>query len=174
MNTTIIILISIFILVIILKNIENNNLKSLLKQKINKNNSENIFKNYIAKPKFFTDSEFVFFKILQEENIQNHLLFANVRFEDLLKRKDKAIKGRGYVKSKHIDFVIVDKNSNSILALIEVDGKSHNGYTQKKLDVSKNQIAQSAFGDRFYRIKVGTDFRTQIKNIFLDISTDTE
>jgi ribulose 1,5-bisphosphate synthetase/thiazole synthase len=126
--------------------------------------------NYQPKNYFFTQSELIFFKILEEENNERFLILSKVRFEDLISRKDKTISGRGYVKSKHVDFVIICKNTGKIHTLIELDGNSHNGYKQQNLDDVKNKIANSAYKDRFHRIKVGSDFRVQIRDIFSTIS----
>ena len=76
---------------------------------------------------------------------------------------------RNHIKSRHVDFVIFNKENLHILAIIELDGKSHSSSYQKNLDITKNSIMQAVYGDRFYRIKVGTDFASEIKKILVTI-----
>lgn len=125
------------------------------------------------KERFFTNSEKVFWDLLIKINQERYLILSKVRLEDIVKvGKDitwekKNIK-RNYIKSKHIDFVILDKKNNSILAVIELDGKSHGGEKQTKYDLIKNEILNSV-KLKLFRIKVGEKFEEKIKGVFNEI-----
>lgn len=75
----------------------------------------------IAERKFYD----VLSKIAEE---QNYLVFAKVRLEDLLwlpKNTENRLKWRGYVRSRHIDFVLCNKENIRPLLAIELDDSSH-------------------------------------------------
>lgn len=81
--------------------------------------------------------------------------------------KEKGIK-RNYIKSKHIDFVILDNHYGNILAVIELDGKSHDTEKQGKYDKIKDDILNSV-DVKFYRVKVGEVYSEKINEIFIKI-----
>lgn len=79
---------------------------------------------------FLTPSEMTYFKrLLAECTAKNQLLFTKVRLEDLIYIPARVKWGdrlamRGYVKSRHIDFVVTDMECN-VLYCVELDDPSH-------------------------------------------------
>ncbi len=142
-----------------------------IKNSENGNEKENlgIGKYFIKKEYFFSKSEKMFFDILEKENNGKYLIFSKIRLEDVVS-VDKKIdwkdrKGkRGYIKSKHLDFVLLDKNLNKIISVIELDGKSHNGKNQTHSDEVKNEILE-ATGIKLFRVRVGENFEEKIREI---------
>ncbi len=130
-------------------------------------------KYFKLKKYFFSTSEKSFFDELIKQNDNRYFILSKVRLEDLVdmvpgvKWKDRSIK-RNYIKSRHIDFVIVDKNNSSIKAVIELDGDSHNQEKQNRYDKIKNSVL-SAVEARFYRIRVGEMYSEKISEIFKEI-----
>ena len=131
---------------------------------------ENKFDGFFEKRKnFFTKSERIFFSLLSKENNDENIILSKVRLEDIVQVVKNAPFGkRNYIKSKHIDFVIVEKNSGEIILAIELDGKSHNSERQKKYDDIKNQILNSV-NIPLHRVRVGEKFEERIKEILNNI-----
>lgn len=126
-------------------------------------------RRYPYKKKFLlTKAEHTFHKILQEECDRKHLrICPKVRMEDFLEVTDKKnyMKYRGYVKSRHIDFLICDQDMH-ILCGIELDDSSHNTDAAQKTDNFKNNVFK-AIDIPLFRIKVSSvsSYRTEILNI---------
>ena len=120
------------------------------------------------KTNLLTKTEYIFYKILKEECDKRHFLICpKVRMEDFLDVtcKNEQLKYRGYIKSRHIDFMICDQDLN-ILCGIELDDPSH--YTQKaqKADAFKNDVFKG-IGLPLYRIKTGHgSYREQLEAAF--------
>jgi len=86
---------------------------------------------------------------------------GKVRIEDVIRVKrglDKKVQWslRGRVKSRHIDYVIIDVQGRPILA-IELDGKSHNPQNPSEADKVKTAIF-AASGLPLRRICVSANF----------------
>lgn len=120
------------------------------------------------KTNLLTKTEYSFYKILKEEcDKRNFLICPKVRMEDFLEVtcKDEQLKYRGYIKSRHIDFMICDQDLR-ILCGIELDDPSH--YTQKaqKADTFKNDVFKE-IGLPLYRIKTGHgSYKEQLEAAF--------
>lgn len=71
----------------------------------------------------------------------------------------------GRIKSKHIDFVIMDASTSQIISCIELDDQSHNTAAAKQSDTIKNEVLKSA-GIPLKRIRVGAGYtKEQIQTI---------
>lgn len=108
---------------------------------------DNLF--YKRKGYFFTISERKFFDVLQSVINGKFIIFSKVRITDLL----EAPKGLGNpsfyqhfnkIKSKHVDFVICDKERLIPLLVIELDGSSHSRPDRIKRDEFVDQAFKSA------------------------------
>lgn len=134
---------------------------------------DNIGSYFTLKKYFFTQSEKTFFTELIKQNNNQYTILSKVRLEDIVSAKktldwkEKGIK-RNYIKSRHLDFVILDNHYGNILAVIELDGKSHDTEKQGKYDKIKDDILNTV-GVKFYRVKVGEDFANTINNLFTEI-----
>lgn len=88
-----------------------------------------------------------------------------VRMEDFIEvttRKER-MKYRGYIKSRHIDFLVCDKKFR-ILCAIELDDSSHGREEAQKVDKLKNEIYQT-IGLKLYRVKTTDNYREKIKEL---------
>ncbi len=134
-----------------------------------KRDRESIGANYELKNTFFTRSEKPFFDELQKQNNNRYTILSKVRMEDIvnvvsgLERK-KSYGLRSRIKSRHIDFVILEKSFGKILAVIELDGHSHNWKGSQKGDNLKNEVF-AAVGVKFYRVKVGEVYADKIREM---------
>ena|SRR3989344_1081896 len=103
---------------------------------------------YKKKDYLLTVAEKNFYWILSgvaEKN--NSLLFAKVRLEDLLwlpRGTDNRFGLRNRIKSRHIDFVLCDKENIKPLIAIELDDSSHNREDRIERDFSIDNILRDA------------------------------
>lgn len=121
------------------------------------------------KKNLLTKTEYEFYRDLKVECYKRELLiFPKVRMEDYIDvttTKEKQ-KYRGYIKSRHIDFILCDFWLN-VQAGIELDDYSHNTAKAKKTDELKNNVFQS-IEVPLIRIKVSNAGYTEQINLALD------
>ncbi|MDE7319372.1 MAG: DUF2726 domain-containing protein [Lachnospiraceae bacterium] len=94
------------------------------------------------KKMLLTAAEYRFYRILKERCDKNDLLICpKVRMEDFLQVTDRQNinKYRGYIKSRHIDFIICDKDLY-MLAGLELDDSSHDTDAAAVTDAFKNNV----------------------------------
>jgi very-short-patch-repair endonuclease len=119
---------------------------------------------YHKKEYFFTINERNFFITLELIAAQNNLLlFAKVRLEDLVqvpRYTRNILKWRGYIRSRHIDFVLCDKGAIKPICAIELDDSTHYMEESRRVDRLKNRILESA-GLPLVRITVEKQYSIQ-------------
>lgn len=157
------------IILIVVNSLLNNKTTAKKINKIKKE-SEDIntnINNFPYKAKLLlTKSEYTFFKTLQKilDN-DKYIICPKVRLEDFIDVTDKQeiFKYRGYIKSRHVDFLIYDNNLH-ILFAIELDDKTHNSEKAKNTDEFKNKLFEK-IGIKLYRIKTEDNYEISINNI---------
>ena len=140
----------------------------LLVKNTKTSNEEKRISEYPYKQKYLlTKTEYKFYKTLKPLCDQNQIIICpKVRLEDFIEvtTKDNKQKYRGYIKSRHIDFLLCDTNLY-IKAAIELDDKSHNTTKAQETDELKNNIFK-AINIPLYRINViEQDYETKLKEI---------
>jgi len=127
---------------------------------------------YRLKKYFFSKSEQQFFRILEEQiNSKQYSVFAKVRLGDFVEvdaPKGERMSNWNRIKSKHVDFLIYNIQTDSIAAAIELDGKSHEGNGMQKSDDFKDKL-YPVIGVTLTRIKVGSDFSQEINNLLREL-----
>ena len=124
-----------------------------------------------AKKMLLTKTEYTFYKMLRSETDANHFIVCpKVRLEDFMQvtDKDNRTKYRGYIKSRHIDFLICD-NSLNILCGIELDDKTHNTQKAQTTDNFKDN-AFKAIGIPLHRVKTSSNYADEITKIINSFS----
>ncbi len=120
-----------------------------------------------AKKMLLTKAEYVFYNILKRKCDENDLLICpKVRMEDFLSVTDKNnfMKYRGYIKSRHIDFMICD-NKLRLLAGLELDDNSHMSKKAADIDNFKNKVFE-AINMPLFRVKMSQGaYETQLDDI---------
>ena len=102
---------------------------------------------YIRK-NLLTDTEHQFYRILKGKCDQNNIIVCpKVRLEDFINVtvNENKLKYRGYIRSRHVDFILCDRNLN-IIAGVELDDNSHKSVEARKIDDFKNKL--------FYTIRI--------------------
>lgn len=115
-----------------------------------------------------TRTEYAFFKQLQKfTDEKEYMICPKVRLEDFIyvtNRKELS-KYRGYIKSRHVDFLICD-NDLHIICGIELDDKSHDEKEAKRIDRFKNELFET-IGIRLYRINVEDNYEERLRKIII-------
>ena len=103
---------------------------------------------YRKKDYLLSVAEKEFYQVLSTIAVKNnYLLFAKVRLEDLLwipKHTSNRFGLRNRVKSRHVDFLLCDKNNIKPILVIELDDSSHNMENGIKRDKFVNQVLHDA------------------------------
>lgn len=141
----------------------------LKKKKPKRKQKTNVVPNYYpyAKGNLLTKTEHTFFITLVREALKRRLLVCpKVRLEDIIFVTDKQSRNkyRGYIKSRHVDFVLLNTNCETVAA-IELDDPSHNTAKAAKTDQFKNELF-SAVKIPLIRICTGTDYIKEINYAF--------
>lgn len=98
-----------------------------------------------------TDNELNFYnKLKQLTDKFDLLLFSKVRLADIFKSDDYSSFNK--IRSKHIDFIITDKNTKPIF-FIELDDSTHNKKSNYKRDIEKNEIFEKT-NNCIFRVKI--------------------
>ena len=119
------------------------------------------------KANLLTKTEYAFYFVLMQECRKRKIMVCpKVRLEDVAYVTDKnnRLKYRGYVKSRHIDFILVSMRCE-ILAGVELDDPSHDNEKAAKTDRFKNELFKT-IEVPLIRIRVGTDYATELNTVF--------
>lgn len=120
-----------------------------------------------------TAGELAFFKVLYPVVSPHWHIFTKVRMEDIIQvrkglEKKEAYGFRSRIKSRHIDFVLCDKESLEVLMCIELDDRSHQTAKAKESDAFKNKALEAA-GVALVRIPARSNYSEDyIKPFIID------
>ena len=101
---------------------------------------------YTRRKKLMTRSEIEFFRVLRDAVNNDWEIFAMVRIADLLAVPGDTGNQQSWLNrilSKHVDFVICDRDSLEILVAIELDDASHSRPDR----VERDAFVNDAFAD---------------------------
>jgi very-short-patch-repair endonuclease len=94
----------------------------------------------------FSDGELAFLDALRSVVPRTHTVIGKVRIADIV-RPDSKYKGRQYIRAfnrisaKHVDFVVCDRVSYKVKAILELDDISH----RKPKRISRDAFVDSVF-----------------------------
>lgn len=121
--------------------------------------------SYIAKTTLFSPAELSFYFVLQQALSEDCMIFGKVRIADVI-QPDKSLIWKlrsialNKISSKHFDFVICDSKTFLILAVVELDDKSHNSFRAIKRDKFVNEACKSA-GITLIRFRAKPSYQIQ-------------
>ena len=113
--------------------------------------------NY-SRQSILTPAEERFYRILLGCLPSGVLVWCKLGLWAIVKNEQK--EGRGKIAQKHLDFVIVKANDLSVIAVIELDDKSHETESARKRDNEKDGILSDA-GIPIIRIKVQKEYNRE-------------
>jgi very-short-patch-repair endonuclease len=129
-----------------------------------------IFRHFEARESLFVNaSERAFFLSLEAALPPHFRLQTKTRLEDIIRvapnlpNPKLAFQLRGRIKSRHIDFLVIDHAGRPRCA-IELDGSSHSSQKATAGDTLKNGLF-AATGVPLYRVNVGDDFAKCVQDI---------
>lgn len=130
-----------------------------------------------AKREILTNTEWKFWAVLDTKCEPYKIIICpKVRMEDFLtitanyKQRKIYEAYRNKIKSRHIDFILCNRNMR-ILAGIELDDKTHLTKEAQKADEMKNAVFNS-IGIPLYRIKTNSNYAAWIDIMLKDIFKD--
>lgn len=114
----------------------------------------------------FTPAEINFKRVLDAVVANSNLVvYGKVRIADIMTPNiNRKLRGRLWwkaftkISSKHVDYVVCDKRSYTILCAIELDDQSHNNRQTQKRDAFVNQAYRSA-GIELVRVKAAKHYQ---------------
>lgn len=129
-------------------------------------NLENKYKRRML----LTKTEYSFYGILKKKcDAASLLICPKVRLEDFVEviSKEK-MKYRGYIKSRHVDFLICDSKLR-VLAALKLDDTSHNSAKAQASDNFKNDLYKTIHMPLF-RIKTNDNYDSKIDEMIQKIT----
>lgn len=84
--------------------------------------------NYLSRKNLLTKAELNFYKSLKTFIPDNYSIMCKVRLADIVSSDDygkKKMYGFNKIKSKHIDFIIIDNDTSEIKYAIELNDRTH-------------------------------------------------
>lgn len=123
---------------------------------------------YLTSP--LTKPEYVFYTILEDKcDYADLIICPKVRLEDFINVRNIREKQsyRGRIKSRHVDFLICDREMKPLCG-IELDDSSHNSWKAQKTDKFKNEL-YNAIGLKLYRVQTGSNFEAKIDFIIHEL-----
>jgi len=121
--------------------------------------------SYFAVPGIFSPAELSFYLILKQALSNEYEIFGKVRIADII-RPEKKLNHKlqkialNRIAQKHFDYVICDPKTLSIIAVIELDDRSHNTEKAIRRDSFLNEVCKSA-GIKLIRFKAKSGYQAQ-------------
>lgn len=126
--------------------------------------------NYYKRNSVFNNSEKQLYLLLKQRLGEDYILLSKVRIEDFIDI-DQTISSwadrqsfRGFIKSRHVDFLICDMATTKPLLAIELDGSSH--FKLKRIE--RDNLVTDIYAEAklpLKRIRVGSDFAVEVEEI---------
>lgn len=144
-------------------------IKAIITQHTKTNNTdiENNIQEYPYRQKYLlSKTEYAFYNELKKQCDEKNLLICpKVRMEDFIEvvNTENVNKYRGYIKSRHIDFIICN-DKLQILAGLELDDNSHLTKRAQQTDEFKNQVFK-VIKLPLYRIKTNNTYKSEIQKV---------
>lgn len=113
-----------------------------IEKKINNKENDNIdISKYTTNNYIMTQTELIFYRQLKQITDKLELsIFPQVNLERIIKVSDNNNKDRNKIKSRSIDFSVVNNKNCKIVCCIELDDYSHNRENVKKADTFKDSL----------------------------------
>lgn len=142
------------ILVLILEKLLNQNTNE------NKENMTNL-SNYVKKDYVMTQTELIFYRELKKVTDKLELsIFPQVNLERIINTKDNKASARNRIKSRSIDYTIVNNKNCKVICCIELDDYTHNYKNRTQRDNFINELFSSV-GIKLHRIKVNNYYNIE-------------
>ncbi|MFZ1853057.1 MAG: DUF2726 domain-containing protein [Nitrosomonas sp.] len=104
---------------------------------------------YRCSGNIFSAAELSFFLVLKQSLLNDYEIFAKVRIADILK-PDHSLSRKNWnsafyrITSKHFDYVLCDKHTFTVVAVVELDDKTHSLAKVRMRDIFIQKACDSA------------------------------
>lgn len=141
-------------------------IKLLNKEKTSQEQKEINLEKYKTNGYIMTQTELIFYRELKKVTDKLELtIFAQIGLERIIDVIDQNTSDRNKIKSRTIDFAIVNNKNCKIVCCIELDDYTHNREKAKKIDNFKNELFKQV-KIPLYRIKVNNYYNlNELENI---------
>lgn len=151
----IVILLFVIAVLILERILKQNNLEETKEQ-----SSYNL-QNYNKKDYVMTQTELIFYRNLKSITDKLDLaIFPQVNLERIINVKDNNSKDRNRIKSRSIDYTIVNNKNCKIICCIELDDYTHNYKNRVQRDTFINELFDK-IGIKLHRIKVNNYYNLE-------------
>ena len=104
---------------------------------------------YQAAPSLFSAAELKFLKALEQTVDKRIRVYAKVRIADVVKVRPGLNNSRFYrafnaIACKHVDYVLCEADSCTIVAVVELDDRSHQRSDRRERDAFVDAVMQAA------------------------------
>ncbi len=149
----------IFIIILYVINIYNSNKNKFKKE--NKKEENNNLSKYTTNNYLMTQTELQFYRELKKVTDKLELsIFPQVNLERIVNVVDNNITDRNRIKSRSIDYTIVNNKNCKIICCIELDDYTHNRKKVIKNDNFKNELFKKV-NIPLHRIKVNNYYNLE-------------
>ena len=122
---------------------------------------------YRKKTYVMTKNELIFYRVLKQVINELELsVFPQVHLEEIIEVIDGNNRDRNKIKSRSIDYTIVENNKCKIIACIELDDSTHEKQSVKKKDEIRNNLFKKV-GIPLHRIKIQNNYNKDELKKFL-------
>lgn len=158
-------LLIVLLIVIIIYN-NRNIIKKLVYKESQETTTKTDLDKYIANGYIMTQTELKFYRELKKVTDKLELtIFSQVGLERIINVIDNNNKDRNRIKSRTIDFAVVNNKNCKIVCCIELDDYTHNREKSKKADAFKDSLFKQV-NIPLHRIKVNNYYNLeQLENI---------
>lgn len=119
------------------------------------------YSNYKTNNYVMTQTELKFYRELKKVTDELDLnIFPQVNLERIINVKNNNKPDRNRIKSRSIDFTIVNNKNCRIVCCIELDDYTHNRENVKKLDNFKDELFKQV-NIPLYRVKVSSTYNLE-------------
>ncbi len=138
----------------------------ILEKVVNKNTNEDTkiktnVSNYIKKDYVMTQTELIFYRELKKVTDKLELsIFPQVNLERIINVKDNNKVDRNKIKSRSIDYTIVNNKNCKIICCIELDDYTHNYKNRIERDNFVNGLFNTV-GIKLHRVKVNNTYNLE-------------
>lgn len=130
-----------------------------------KNNTNIDYNKYYKKDYIMTQAELKFYRQLKMiTNELNLSIFPQVNLERIINVKNNDNAYRNRIKSRSIDYTIVNNENCKIICCIELDDYSHNYNDRQKRDKFINELFENV-NIKLYRYNLNTNIENIKQNI---------
>ncbi len=159
-------IIFVIIILVIDKTIINKNNQTIEQPTISNQKNINLSK-YTTKHYIMTQTELIFYRELKKVTDKLQLtIFTQVDLEKIIQVSDNNTTDRNRIKSRSVDFTIVNNKNCKIVSCIELDDYTHNTKKAKQIDNFKDNLFQKV-NIPLHRIEANNTYNIEKLEIIL-------